>query len=65
MNNLFTVEIPIGRAALRIGYDNRIRSSRANHLDYFHYSNAFVIGVATSITRLKNSQGATSMSAYY
>lgn len=65
MNNLFTVEIPIGRAALRVGYDNRIRSSRANHLDYFHYSNAFVIGVATSITRLKNSQGATSLSAYY
>lgn len=65
MNNLFTVEIPIGRAALRIGYDNRIRSSRVNHLDYFHYSNAFVIGVATSITRLKNSQGATPLSAYY
>lgn len=39
--------------------------SRVNHLDYFHYSNAFVIGVATSITRLKNSQEATPLSAYY
>ena len=65
MNNLLTVEIPIGRAALRIGYDNRIRTSRANHLDYFHYSNAFVIGVATPINRTPSTSGRSTIQAYY
>ena len=65
MNNLLTVEIPIGRAALRIGYDNRIRTSRANHLDYFHYTNAFVIGVATPINRTPSTSGRSTIQAYY
>lgn len=66
MSNLLTVEIPIGRSALRLGYDNRIRSSRANHLDYFHYSNAFVIGIATPISyKRKNISERTSISAFY
>ena len=65
MNNLLTVEIPIGRSALRLGYDNRIRSSRASHLDYFHYSNAFVIGIATPISKRKNISERTSISAFY
>ncbi|MBQ8422857.1 MAG: DUF3316 domain-containing protein [Coprobacter sp.] len=51
MGNLITIDIPLGRHALRIGYDNRIRTSRADHTRYFHYSNAFLIGLSTPIGR--------------
>lgn len=65
MNNLFTVEIPVGRSALRIGFDNRIRTSRANHLDYFHYSNTVVFGFATPISRTRPTSERPVIQAYY
>ncbi|MCD8287921.1 MAG: DUF3316 domain-containing protein [Porphyromonadaceae bacterium] len=64
MNNLLTLDLPIRRCALRIGYDNIIRTCRANDLHYSHYSNAFLIGVSTPIQLRKKSVG-TTLPAFY
>ena len=51
MGNLLTVEIPLGRHALRLGYTNTIRYSHAEHLRYFHCSHALLAGFSTPLGR--------------
>lgn len=38
MSNMFTVDFPVGRSAVRIGYKNRLRSTHQNHLVYKMYT---------------------------
>ncbi len=64
MGNLFSIELPLGRNALRIGLDNHIRTSRADNTHYFHYSNSFIIGISTPIIR-NTEQKKSVLQAYY
>lgn len=47
MGNLVTVDLPLGRGALRLGYRNTIYSTWQSHIDTQIYTNSFVIGVTT------------------
>ena len=47
MNNLVTVDLPLGRGALRLGYRNTIYSTLQSHIDTQIYTNSFVVGVTT------------------
>ncbi len=44
MRHRLTVDIPIGRAALRIGYVGQFNQSKFNSLKYHSYSHDFMIG---------------------
>lgn len=69
MSNLFTVDFPVGRSALRIGYKNRLRSTHQNHLVYKMYTHVFTVGIATEfVTRSQRKKAmsvASSISAFY
>ncbi|WP_455498548.1 DUF3316 domain-containing protein [Coprobacter sp.] len=69
MSNLFTVDFPVGRSALRIGYRNRLRSTHQNHLVYKMYTHVFTIGIATEfVTRTQRRKAmsvVSSISAFY
>lgn len=69
MSNLFTIDFPVGRSALRIGYKNRLRSTHQNYLVYKMYTHVFTIGITTEFVprsqRKKAFSGASSVSAFY
>ena len=69
MSNMFTVDFPVGRSAVRIGYKNRLRSMHQNHLVYKMYTHVFTVGIATEFVtrsqRRKVMSAASSISAFY
>ena len=69
MSNMFTVDFPVGRSAVRIGYKNRLRSTHQNHLVYKMYTHVFTVGIATEFVtrsqRRKVMSAASSISAFY
>lgn len=69
MTNLFTVDFPVGRSAICIGYKNRLRSTHQNHLVYKMYTHVFTIGITTEFVvrsqRKKAMSAAASVSAFY
>ena len=69
MSNMFTVDFPVGRSAVRIGYKNRLRSMHQNHLVYKMYTHVFTVGIATEFVtrsqRRKVMSATSSISAFY
>ncbi|MEG1573686.1 MAG: DUF3316 domain-containing protein [Bacteroidales bacterium] len=45
ITNLVTLDFPIKRRSLRIGYEGKFRSVHKNYQVYQYYSNSFIIGV--------------------
>lgn len=53
MLNLLTVDIPIHRFGLRLGYRNKIRSTHINDITTQLYDHDFIIGISTEFIPLK------------
>lgn len=49
LQNLFTVDIPLGRNNLRLGYRNRIESFHVSDLSTKMYYNEFMIGISRTL----------------
>ena len=47
MDNLVSLDLPLGRGALRLGYRNSVYSTRQDYIDTRIYTNSLVIGVTT------------------
>lgn len=45
ITNLVTLDFPVRRRSVRIGYEGKFRSIHENYLVYQYYSNSFIIGV--------------------
>lgn len=43
--NRLTLDLPVNRRSLRVGYEGKFRSMHENHLVYKYYSNSFVVGI--------------------
>lgn len=60
--NRLTLDFPVNRRSLRIGYEGKFRSTHQNYLVYQYYSNTFVFGItwdsslAAASPRLKRKQ---------
>lgn len=53
MTNLFTVDLPVRRFNLRVGYQNVIRTTHVNSIRTQIYDNRFILGVSTEFVPLK------------
>lgn len=51
--NLLTVDIPIHRFGLRLGYRNKIRSTHVNDITTQLYDHNFIIGISTEFVPLR------------
>lgn len=60
--NRLTLDFPVNRRSLRIGYEGKFRSMHENHLVYKYYTNTFILGItwdsslAVASPRLKRKQ---------
>lgn len=51
MQNLFTIDLPVGNVNLRIGYSNTIRTSWVNHNNMHIYTHSLVLGITSDLIR--------------
>lgn len=62
--NRLTLDFPVNRRSLRVGYEGKFRSMHENYLVYKYYSNSFIVGItwdsslAAASPRLKRKQAA-------
>lgn len=53
MRHMLTLDFPVGKTIMRIGYTADIRQSKLNQLKSHAYSNCFMIGFVRNIYRIK------------
>ena len=49
VRQMLTIDIPLAKSCLRIGYLGNFQQAKANNLKYHSYSHAFVVGIAPKL----------------